>query len=68
MDFCQPELEVFRVESSDMDYDVNFYGSLIERCDSHSSSVSLSDNSNSREESSEESVAPDKIVSTQISY
>ena len=41
---------------------------FLSMCDSHSSSVSLSDNSNSREESSEEPVAPDKIVSTQISY
>lgn len=68
MDFSQPELEVSRVESSDiMDYEENFYGSLIERFDSHSS-VNLSNNSNSTEESSEESVTSNKIVSTQINY
>ena len=33
MDFCQAELEVSWVESSDTDYDVKFYGSLIERYD-----------------------------------
>ena len=48
MDFSHSELEVSRVESSDiMDYEENFYGSLIEKFDSHSS-VNLSNNYNSR--------------------
>ena len=63
MDFSEPEKEV----SSDMDYEQNFYGSSIERFHSHSS-VSLSDNSNSDQESCEESITSDKIVSTQINY
>ena len=48
MDFSHLELEVSRVESSDiMDYQENFYGSLIEKFDSHSS-ANLSNNYNSR--------------------